>query len=210
MRLVDSRSQKYSLLQIRLLSNLYRLLLKSQIIGQVNRIYYSSVGCRLANGWICFLKPVLSYQKETQPEITIVGDGPDREQIEKAAQATYPGVIFTGTKTGIDLDPFFQKADLFVLPGTGGLAVQQAMSFGLPVIVAAGDGTQSQLVRPENGWIVAPDNLDDLTKTLQTALSDPVGLRKKGLESYRIVRDEINIEKMVEVFISAINSVCKL
>ena len=148
--------------------------------------------------------------KGTQPEITIVGDGPDREEIEKAAQAAYPGVIFTGSITGKDLDPFFQKADLFVLPGTGGLAVQQAMSYGLPVIVATGDGTQSQLVRPENGWIVAPDNLDDLTKTLQIALSDPLGLRKKGLESYRIVRDEINIEKMVEVFISAINSVSKL
>jgi glycosyltransferase involved in cell wall biosynthesis len=148
--------------------------------------------------------------KETQPEITIVGDGPDREQIEEAAQAAYPEVIFTGTKTGIELDPYYQKADLFVLPGTGGLAVQQAMTYGLPVIVAAGDGTQSQMVRPENGWIISPDNLDDLTKTLQAALSDPLGLRKKGLESYRIVRDEINIEKMVEVFISAINSVSKL
>jgi glycosyltransferase involved in cell wall biosynthesis len=153
----------------------------------------------------CALLPIAS-----QPEITIVGDGPDREQIVKAAQAAYPGVIFTGSRTGQELAPYYQKADLFVLPGTGGLAVQQAMSYGLPVIVASGDGTQSQLVRPENGWIVAPDNLEDLTRTLQNALSDPIDLRKKGLESYRIVRDEINIEKMVEVFISAINSVCKL
>jgi glycosyltransferase involved in cell wall biosynthesis len=145
--------------------------------------------------------------KEIQPEITIVGDGPDREQFEKAAQAVYPGVIFTGTKTGQELEPYYQNTNLFVLPGTGGLAVQQAMSFGLPVIVAAGDGTQSQLVRPENGWIVSPDNLEDLTKTLQTALSDPQVLRRKGLESYRIVRDEINIEKMVEVFITVVNSV---
>jgi glycosyltransferase involved in cell wall biosynthesis len=148
--------------------------------------------------------------KESQPEITIVGDGPDREQIEKAAQTAYPGVIFTGSITGQGLEPYYQKADLFVLPGTGGLAIQQAMSYGLPVIVAAGDGTQGQLVRPENGWIISPDNLDDLTKTLRTALFDPLGLRKKGLESYRIVRDEINIEKMVEVFISANHSVCKL
>jgi glycosyltransferase involved in cell wall biosynthesis len=147
--------------------------------------------------------------KGIQPEITIVGDGPDRDQIERTAQCFYPGVIFTGTKTGQDLECLFQKADLFVLPGTGGLAVQQAMSFGLPVIVAAGDGTQSQLVRPENGWIISPDNLGDLTKILQIALSNPLDLRKKGLESYRIVRDDINIEKMVEVFISAINSVCK-
>jgi glycosyltransferase involved in cell wall biosynthesis len=148
--------------------------------------------------------------KETQPDITIVGDGPDREHIEKAAQAVYPGVIFTGSKTGPELEPYYQRADIFVLPGTGGLAVQQAMSYGLPVIVAAGDGTQSQLVRPDNGWLITPDNLEDLTKTLEIALSDQLGLRKKGLESYRIVRDEINIEKMVEVFISAINSVCNL
>ena len=42
----------------------------------------------------------------------------------------------------------FAGADLFVLPGTGGLAVQEAMSYALPVIVAKGDGTQEDLVRP--------------------------------------------------------------
>jgi glycosyltransferase involved in cell wall biosynthesis len=142
-----------------------------------------------------------------QPEITIVGDGPDRAMLEKIAAERYPSAVFVGTKTGSELDPFFQRADLFVLPGTGGLAVQQAMSFGLPVVVAEGDGTQSQLVRPENGWLVNPDNLSDLTRTLASALSDPAALRKKGLESFRIVRDEINIEKMVDVFLTAIRSV---
>ena len=130
--------------------------------------------------------------------------------LEKIAAEKYPSTDFTGMKTGSELVPFFQQADLFVLPGTGGLAVQQAMSFGLPVIVAEGDGTQSQLVRPENGWLVTPGSLSDLTRTLTTALSDPVGLRKKGIESYRIVRDEINIEKMVEVFLTAIRSVSRI
>jgi len=30
------------------------------------------------------------------------------------------------------------------------------MAYGLPVIVAEGDGTQSDLVRPENGWRIPP------------------------------------------------------
>lgn len=145
-----------------------------------------------------------------RPEITVVGDGPERSMLEKAAAVIYPSTKFVGMKTGKDLTPFFNEADLFVLPGTGGLAVQQAMSFGLPVVVAEGDGTQNQLVREENGWLVTPDDLGDLIRKLSTALSDPAGLRKKGIESYRIVRDEINIENMVEVFMTAIKSVSKL
>jgi len=142
-----------------------------------------------------------------QPKVTVVGDGPDRGFFEKAASEFYPSVLFTGAKIGKELEPFFQAADLFILPGTGGLAVQQAMSYGLPVIVAEGDGTQSQLVRTENGWMIAPGSLEDLTQTMAAALSDLPALRSKGLESYRIVQDEINIEMMVQVFLDAINSV---
>jgi glycosyltransferase involved in cell wall biosynthesis len=145
--------------------------------------------------------------QDLQPMVTIVGDGPDRSLVEKTAAISYQHVAFTGTKTGEELDTIFQSADLFVLPGTGGLAVQQAMSFGLPVIVAEGDGTQSQLVRPSNGWIVTPGSLEELARALKDALSDPQNLRAKGMDSYRIVRDEVNIEKMVEVFIHAANTV---
>ena len=91
-----------------------------------------------------------------------------------------------------------------MLPGTGGLAVQQAMSFGLPVIVAQGDGTQDDLVRSENGWRVPPDNLTSLTDALRCALSDPPRLRRMGEASYRLVVEEVNIEKMVEVFMQAV------
>jgi glycosyltransferase involved in cell wall biosynthesis len=61
------------------------------------------------------------------------------------------------------------------------------MSFALPVIVARGDGTQSDLVRPGNGWQVPPDDLDALQSALRTALSDVPHLRAMGKESYRIV-----------------------
>jgi glycosyltransferase involved in cell wall biosynthesis len=116
-------------------------------------------------------------------------------------------VQFVGAKHGDELKPYFTEADLFVLPGTGGLAVQQAMSYGLPVIVAKGDGTQDDLVRPENGWQIPPGNYDALVSTLREALSDVERLRTMGDESYRIVVEEINVEKMVEAFVRALNSV---
>lgn len=144
---------------------------------------------------------------ESQPRLVIVGDGPERRELEELAQGIYPSAEFVGSKHGDELKPYFAEADLFVLPGTGGLAVQEAMSHGLPVIVAQGDGTQDDLVREGNGWIIPPDDFDMLVSIMREALSDAARLRRMGAESYRIVSEEINIGKMVEVFIRALGTV---
>jgi len=141
-----------------------------------------------------------------QPRLMIIGDGPERDNLEHIAGQVYPSAEFIGAKHGDDLKPYFAEADLFILPGTGGLAVQEAMSYGLPVIVAKGDGTQDDLVRAENGWQIPPGDEKALITTMKDALSDVVRLRTMGAESFRIVSEEINLEKMVEVFVRALNS----
>jgi len=138
--------------------------------------------------------------------LVIVGDGPERESLEALAQEIYPSAEFVGAKHGGELKAYFEEADIFVLPGTGGLAVQEAMSYGLPIIVAQGDGTQDDLVHRENGWQIPPDDFDALVSTMKDALSDVARLRRMGEESYRIVKEEINIEKMVDVFVNAVNA----
>ncbi len=142
-----------------------------------------------------------------QPTLWIVGDGPVRADLETLAGQVYPGAQFFGARHGPSLDPLFDAADLFVLPGTGGLALQQAMAHALPVLAAEADGTQADLVRPANGWQLVPGSLDDLVHALQQALSDAARLRRMGLESYRIVAEEINLEKMVSVFERAVQAV---
>ncbi|MFZ5887027.1 MAG: glycosyltransferase family 4 protein [Chloroflexota bacterium] len=138
--------------------------------------------------------------------LVIVGDGPERAALEALAKDVYPQAEFVGARHGAELKPFFEAADLFVLPGTGGLAVQEAMSYGLPVIVAQGDGTQDDLVRPANGWQIPPDDFEALVASIKDALSDPARLRRMGAESYRIVREEINLERMTEMFVAALNA----
>lgn len=145
-----------------------------------------------------------------QPGLWIVGDGPSRQDLESLAQVVYPSAEFLGARYGAELDDCFTRADLFVLPGTGGLAVQQAMSFGLPVIVAEGDGTQTDLVRSENGWLIQADDLDAISESLRAALSDVERLRRMGAESYRIVQEEINLEAMVSVFVQALRTISNL
>ena len=82
------------------------------------------------------------------------------------------------------------------------------MAHGLPVIVAHGDGTQDDLVRPGNGWLVPPDDPAALTVALQQALSNLAMLPQMGMASYRIVAEEINVEAMVRVFIRVLNDLC--
>jgi glycosyltransferase involved in cell wall biosynthesis len=145
-----------------------------------------------------------------QPALTIVGEGPARSEFEALAGRIYPRARFTGAAYGPDLAAYFTQADLFVLPGTGGLAVQQAMAYGLPVLVAEGDGTQSDLVRPTNGWTIPPGDPGALQAILEEALSDLPRLRRMGAESYRIVADEINLQTMAARFVEAVNGVTAL
>jgi len=149
------------------------------------------------------LQACAALSRDIQPRLVIVGDGPERTTLESLAKTIYPSAEFPGAKHGSELVPYFSAADLFVLPGTGGLAVQEAMSYGLPVIMGQGDGTNDDLVRPTNGWqLTGPGTLADV---LQEALSDVSRLRAMGAESYRIVSDEINLKRMVEIFVGAVN-----
>jgi glycosyltransferase involved in cell wall biosynthesis len=151
-----------------------------------------------------------------QPRLVIAGDGPERSVLETLAARIYPAAEFTGALHGPQLAPYFLSADLFVLPGTGGLAVQEAMAWGLPVVMGEGDGTNDDLVRPGNGWQLSNLHAGDsqtpeaLAGILGEALSDVARLRRMGEESYRIVTDEINLEKMVAVFMDALERVAPI
>ncbi len=134
------------------------------------------------------------------PDLWIVGDGPERSRLEALASSLFPGTRFFGAVQGAELDGLFAAADLFVLPGTGGLAVQQAMAAGLPVIVAEGDGTQSDLVSRKNGWLLSGTRSDSLERALEEALSDRGRLQQMGRYSLQHVRESVNIETMAEVF----------
>jgi glycosyltransferase involved in cell wall biosynthesis len=142
-----------------------------------------------------------------QPRLVLVGDGPERSELEELARRVYPVTEFTGALFGADLDAQFDAADLFGLPGTGGLAVQQAMAHGLPVIVAEGDGSQADLVQPDNGWLLQPGDEAALRAALRAALQEPQRLGEMGLISFQRVQEAYNLENMVGAFLRALNAV---
>lgn len=183
----------------------------SEFVGRPKALFVGRLQARKRIDQL--LQACAALPEALQPDLWIVGDGPARGSLESMAAAVYPATVFTGALHGPDLEARFRQADLFVLPGTGGLAVQQAMAYGLPVIVAQGDGTQDDLVRtaedpaPANGWRIPPGDLAALQAALLEALQSPQRLRRFGAESYRIVSAEINLEALVAAFVRAFNAV---
>ena len=141
-------------------------------------------------------------------QLIIIGDGPEKNNLESLAKDILPSANFLGHQTGKNLGFAFMSASVFVLPGSGGLTIQEAMAYGKPVIVADGDGTQYDLVNPgKNGYLIESGNIQGLVNVLENILQND-GLRERmGNESLRIVRDKINLDQMVESFVRACNTI---
>jgi glycosyltransferase involved in cell wall biosynthesis len=137
--------------------------------------------------------------------LMIVGDGPDRARLEKAAIDLGSDARFLGDLRGEPLGRCFLAADLFVMPGTGGLALQEAMLYGKPVAAAEADGSQRDLIREgENGWLLPPADEEALFQVLRRALQDKARLKSMGEASRRIVLATATLEKMTAGFLEAI------
>jgi glycosyltransferase involved in cell wall biosynthesis len=114
-------------------------------------------------------------------EVVIVGDGPQREELQRRA-AELPGcqVTFAGAAGQDRLLPLYGQADIFCLPSLAeGLPVvlMEAMAMGLPVIAPGIMGIPELVTDRTTGLTVSPGRADLLAGALRELLDDE-GLRR--------------------------------
>jgi len=90
-------------------------------------------------------------EKYTNAKLYIVGDGPYWDNVKTYCQSKNNGSIILPGRVIEGVDEYFRKADIFVLPGLGGLSISEAMHYELPVITGSADGTELDLVHPDSG-----------------------------------------------------------
>jgi colanic acid/amylovoran biosynthesis glycosyltransferase len=124
-----------------------------------------------------------------RPQLTLVGDGPDRAALEARATALRlkDAVRFAGAVGQDVVLSLYERADAFVLPSLAeGLpvALLEAMAAGLPC-VAAGTGGVPELIRDgEHGLLVAASDSAGLADAVERLMDDP-GLRARLAEAGR-------------------------
>ena len=108
---------------------------------------------------------------------------------------------------GKDLTSYFIDADFYLLPGTGGLGVNEAMAYGLPIVSTEGDDTIIDLLfEGENGFFL--DNqpsMEDIYNACKKVVNmDVKKLKKMGESSKKILREKATLQNMVSSFVIAI------
>ncbi len=141
-------------------------------------------------------------------QLLIVGDGPARAELELQAMPYCDRIRFVGHQSGETLARCFIASDIFVLPGSGGLAIHQAMSYGKPVVASFGDGTEADLVREGvNGFFFRSGNVAELRKRIAELIAQPELRQAMGQSSLAIVRNQMSIQAMVDTFCQALQAV---
>lgn len=124
-------------------------------------------------------------QQSTRQEVSLlfVGDGEDESSLRERCRSENIGnVIFAGFKQRSELARYHRAADIFVFPTLGdpyGLALDEAMASGLPVISTSAAGEiYDRVDEGTNGFIVPPADSDALLERMRTLASD-ADLRKR-------------------------------
>ncbi|MEL7163626.1 MAG: glycosyltransferase [Bacteroidota bacterium] len=111
-------------------------------------------------------------RNEGSVHLTVLGDGPELDQLKELTKTLNltQVVSFPGGQYGEGARPYFQKADLLVLPSAAGLSIIHALSYGLPVITSdemKRHGPEIEALTPEaNGSFFEKDNVVDLSEKL--------------------------------------------
>lgn len=137
----------------------------------------------------------------------IVGDEPTDEFKEWKRKSNLTNVHFIGFKQKDQLAEYYAAADLFVLLSKGeawGLVINEAMTYGLPVIATDRCVAGVELVRDgENGWLVPANNPDLVVQSIQKFInSNKEEMTRIALDTMR----EYTIEKMVDVHVEVLNN----
>ncbi len=111
------------------------------------------------------------------PHLTLLGDGPDRDRLERETQALaiQGHVTFAGYQNRASLSAYLRGADLCVQPSlTEGFskAWLDALVHGVPV-VSSRVGAAAAVIGDSGGrgWLVPPGNVDALANAIRSALS---------------------------------------
>lgn len=135
-------------------------------------------------------------------KLIIIGDGPDRNSLEAyLKKLDDPNILYMGRIVD-GVDAYFAATDCFVLPGVGGLGLNQAMYWKKICIVGEADGTEDDLVIDnETGFRFIKDDVKSLitamNRMLETSKEDIARMTDTG---HKLILDRSNVNRMVEDF----------
>lgn len=143
-------------------------------------------------------------------ELLVIGDGPLAASLQAQARDAAVHVHWLGRlEAKRDIAPYAALAHAFVLPGLGGLAINEAFAFGLPVLTSPADGSAYQLIdEGANGHIIARHDraawIGRIRELVELVEHNPAALQAMGEHARRTIRDRINLATYTSQYLGAL------
>jgi glycosyltransferase involved in cell wall biosynthesis len=140
--------------------------------------------------------------------LLMVGDGELRGAAEEVVtRLRVPDVRFAGFMNQSEVARAYVAADVFCLPSvlheTWGLAINEALNFGLPVVCSDKVGCAADLVRPGwNGFVVPAGEVEPLAEALELLVAQPALRRQLGNHGRSLV-GEYSIKACADGIVAA-------
>lgn len=132
--------------------------------------------------------------------LVLLGDGPQKAYLESLVN-THNNIELTGWKHYNELPQYYSEASCFVLPSVfepWGLAVNEAMAAGLPIIISEECGCAPDLFSDKNGWIFRAHDRHSLIEVLDVLHGTSIAeLTEMGAVSKSII-DKYSVEVWAE------------
>jgi glycosyltransferase involved in cell wall biosynthesis len=137
--------------------------------------------------------------------VNIVGDGPDRESLERRAVdlGIREQVTFHGYRTQEQVREHLQETDIFALPSFAEgvpVVLMEAMAAGLPVLSTRIAGISELVDDNLSGFLVPPGDRQGFTDRLRTLQDDPQLRSRLGTAGREKVTRDFNLRYESERF----------
>jgi glycosyltransferase involved in cell wall biosynthesis len=142
--------------------------------------------------------------------LRLVGEGPERANVEAKITADGLGSRVTLLGQREDVETILDTSDLLVLAShSEGLpnAVMEAMACGLPVVASDVGGTRS-LLGSGAGLLVPPRDAEALAAALTRMIEDPALRARSGERGREMIAASLSIETMREAKLVAVRGIC--
>jgi glycosyltransferase involved in cell wall biosynthesis len=138
----------------------------------------------------------------------IIGNGILENKLKEQAEGD-SRILFLDFQNQQKMPVVYRLADLFILPSTGpdetwGLAVNEAMASGKPVLVSSKAGCAIDLVRDKENGLIMKGNREEYIDFISGILTDKARLAEMGLYSREIIR-QYSIQKIADAIMIALN-----
>lgn len=136
-------------------------------------------------------------------QLRLVGDGPEREDLERLASELRLGdrVTFAGRLTEADTLAEIAKSDMLVLPSfMEGLPIvlMEGMALGVPVVASRVAGIPELVEDGMDGLLFAPSNWTELGACIERLLTDDTLCRSFAKRGKAKVAEKFDVRKSAE------------